>query len=105
MVIISENLSLTLLQIFNKNVTPTHEEFVIHYEQFWYLLQVILDVNECLDRYEIKYKNVYCTYRTMMCDCGNIVEDILLEWNFIKADISGIFIGPVRLSGKLPSGS
>ena len=34
MVIISENLSLTLLQIFNKNVTPTHEEFVIHYEQF-----------------------------------------------------------------------
>ena len=104
MVIISENLSLTLLQISDKNVT-TYEEFVINSDQFWYLLQVILDVNECLDRYEIKYKNVYCTYRTMMCDCGNIVQDILLEWNFIKADISGIFIGPVRLSGKLPSGS
>ena len=41
------------------NVTPVlYEEFVINYKQFWYLLQVILDVNECLNNYEIKYKDV-----------------------------------------------
>ena len=60
MVIISENLSLTLQQISDK-IWLLYEEFVINSKQFWYLLQVIWNVNECLERYEIKYKDVDCT--------------------------------------------
>ena len=59
-VIISENLSLTLLQIsILKNVTPhSCMKSLWSIMKFWYLLQVILDVNECLKNYEIKYKDV-----------------------------------------------